>query len=145
MDEGVKRILSALRWIPAGILLAVGLMLFPRLPGGLLILSAYCFLPGRRPLMRLIPAVLLLAAGILLMPSPGAQLAEPIAAVELPEETAPIHASAPDYVLNTSSGKFHYPDCGSVSDMAEHNRQNFYGTREEAIEAGYEPCGRCKP
>ena len=50
-----------------------------------------------------------------------------------------------DYVLNTGSLKFHRPDCPSAADMKEHNKQYFYGTREEAIELGYTPCGVCKP
>ena len=49
------------------------------------------------------------------------------------------------YVVNTSSLKFHRPDCSSVKDMGESHRQMFYGTREEAIDAGYIPCGWCKP
>ncbi len=46
------------------------------------------------------------------------------------------------YVLNTNSKKFHEPDC---SGLPTKNRRDFYGTRDEAIDAGYEPCGRCKP
>ena len=49
------------------------------------------------------------------------------------------------YVLNKSSKKFHIPSCSSVSDMKAKNRVDFYGTREEAINMGYEPCGRCRP
>lgn len=50
-----------------------------------------------------------------------------------------------EYVLNTSSHKFHYPDCGSVSQMSDSNRQDYVGTREEIIAQGYEPCGNCHP
>ena len=50
-----------------------------------------------------------------------------------------------DYVLNTNSKKFHYPECSSVSQMKASNRADFHGTREEVIAKGYEPCGRCKP
>ena len=49
------------------------------------------------------------------------------------------------YVLNTSSGKFHYADCPSVADIKESNRETFTGSREELIARGYAPCGRCKP
>ncbi|WP_303203602.1 DNA/RNA non-specific endonuclease [Raoultibacter timonensis] len=49
------------------------------------------------------------------------------------------------YVLNTRSMKFHEPDCKSVADMAEHNKQEFTGARTELLEGGYEPCGRCDP
>lgn len=50
-----------------------------------------------------------------------------------------------DYVLNTNSHKFHYPDCPSVDQMKDSNKKYFTGTREEVIEMGYEPCGNCDP
>ena len=49
------------------------------------------------------------------------------------------------YILNTNSKKFHYPDCSSVDQMNESNKQEFFGTRDEAIAQGYDPCGRCNP
>ena len=61
------------------------------------------------------------------------------------EVTAAETTSAPNYILNTNTGKFHYPTCSSVNDMKEKNKQEFYGTRDEAIAAGYVPCKRCKP
>ena len=51
----------------------------------------------------------------------------------------------PTYILNTNTHKFHYPWCSSVSDMKEKNKREFFGTREEAIAEGYEPCKRCNP
>jgi len=51
----------------------------------------------------------------------------------------------PDYVLNTNTEKFHYPDCPSVDEMKPENRVDFHGTRDEAVNRGYAPCGRCKP
>ena len=50
-----------------------------------------------------------------------------------------------EYVLNTSSHKFHLPDCSSVASMSDANRQDFVGSREEVVAQGYEPCGRCHP
>lgn len=49
------------------------------------------------------------------------------------------------YVLNTSSRKFHLPDCSSVAEIAPSNREESTQSREELIGAGYDPCGRCKP
>ena len=49
------------------------------------------------------------------------------------------------FVVNTKSGKFHKPDCSSAADISDQNRLDFTGNREELIERGYEPCGRCKP
>ncbi len=54
-------------------------------------------------------------------------------------------ATMQDYVLNTSSMRFHRPNCPSVQDTAAHNRETFHGTRGELIELGYEPCGSCNP
>ena len=49
------------------------------------------------------------------------------------------------YILNTNSHRFHYPDCPSVSDMKEKNKQVVEETREQILKEGYEPCGVCKP
>ena len=63
-----------------------------------------------------------------------------------PEESQSSAAEeARDYVLNTSSHKFHLPSCSSVEAMSEKNRENYHGTREELLAQGYEPCGSCNP
>lgn len=49
------------------------------------------------------------------------------------------------YIGNRNSHRFHYPNCDSVNDMKEKNKVFFYGGRDEVIEAGYTPCGRCNP
>lgn len=49
------------------------------------------------------------------------------------------------YVLNRNTMKFHLPSCSSVADIHVENRIDFTGTREEVIEAGYDPCKRCNP
>ena len=49
------------------------------------------------------------------------------------------------YIANTNTKKFHYPDCSSVGQMKESNKWYFTGTRDELIELGYDPCGRCHP
>lgn len=46
------------------------------------------------------------------------------------------------YIGNVNSRVFHRPDCAGLP--AERN-QVLFGSREEAVEAGYTPCGRCKP
>ena len=50
-----------------------------------------------------------------------------------------------DYVLNTSSKRFHLPDCGSINTINSANRQNSTATRQELIDGGYSPCGSCDP
>lgn len=49
------------------------------------------------------------------------------------------------YILNSNTKKFHYPYCSSVDDIAEKNKQEFTGSREDAVNLGYEPCKRCNP
>ena len=49
------------------------------------------------------------------------------------------------YILNTNTNKFHYSTCSDVSRIKEENKSSFYGTRDEAIADGYEPCGHCNP
>ena len=64
----------------------------------------------------------------------------------LPSATpAPESTGGVTYILNTSSHKFHLPDCSGVSSMKEENKQTYTGSREELIGQGYEPCGQCKP
>ena len=50
-----------------------------------------------------------------------------------------------EYVLNTSSKKFHLPSCSGAASIGEANRQDFSGSREELMNRGYDPCGTCKP
>lgn len=49
------------------------------------------------------------------------------------------------YVVNIKTGRFHLPDCGSVSNMDEKNREEITGSREDLLSMGYTPCGQCKP
>ena len=49
------------------------------------------------------------------------------------------------YVLNTSTMKFHYPDCASVEKINPDNRVDTDYSRDDVISWGYSPCGRCKP
>ena len=49
------------------------------------------------------------------------------------------------YILNTSKKRIHKPDCSSVAQMAEKNKQGTNKTLEELIEEGYTSCGTCKP
>ena len=53
--------------------------------------------------------------------------------------------SVGEYVLNTKNKKFHLPSCSSVGQMKEENKEEYVGRRSGLIEAGYEPCGSCKP
>lgn len=76
---------------------------------------------------------------------------------ELPQVSSPAQTSANsggnsssqeqvgDYVLNTSSKKFHLPNCSGVESMNEANRQDYTGSRQDLIDQGYAPCGICKP
>ena len=58
--------------------------------------------------------------------------------------TAVVPVVTAAYIGNRNSMKFHYPECPSVADMAEHNKVTL-ASREDAIALGYKPCGSCKP
>ncbi len=63
---------------------------------------------------------------------------------ETPEASAEDAAEA-SYVPNTSTKKFHLPTCGSVSKMKESNKQTLTGARQDLVDRGYSPCGKCNP
>lgn len=50
---------------------------------------------------------------------------------------------AETFILNTNTKKFHRPDCSSVDDMKESNKETFKGTRAQLKKQGYAPCGNC--
>ena len=50
-----------------------------------------------------------------------------------------------DYILNTSTHKFHEVYCSKADNIKSGNRVEFTGTREELIQRGYEPCAVCNP
>lgn len=60
-------------------------------------------------------------------------------------ETTEEDASATTYVLNTSSKKFHKPDCAGAARIATQNRQETTASREDLLAQGYSPCGTCQP
>ena len=66
--------------------------------------------------------------------------AEPAEGVDLQEEDYD-----GTYVINKNSGKFHYPDCGSVDDMSEENKVYSNESRDKLMKEGYSPCGNCRP
>lgn len=61
------------------------------------------------------------------------------------EENRPREEVGTEYVLNTNTKKFHYPDCKSVKSIKQENFGTFTGARETLLDQGYSPCGNCKP
>lgn len=55
-----------------------------------------------------------------------------------------ITSLATTYVGSAKSDKFHYTDCRAAQRIKSSNLVYFY-SREEAINAGYVPCGICHP
>lgn len=60
---------------------------------------------------------------------------------------APIESTAPpaesgQYIGNLNTKKFHYPSCNSLPNP---ENQIILNSRQEAVDQGYDPCGRCKP
>lgn len=64
---------------------------------------------------------------------------------EAGESSEPSSGEEREYVLNTSSHKFHLPDCPAVDTMSEKNKEEYFGTREDLIAQGYKSCGSCNP
>lgn len=65
---------------------------------------------------------------------------------EEPEpEEEPSESAGATYILNTNTKKFHYPSCSSVDQMADKNKQEYTGNRDELISSGYDACKRCNP
>lgn len=62
-----------------------------------------------------------------------------------PEQGDDTQATGTDYVVNTNTGKFHYPSCPSVKKMKESNKMSYTGTRDDLVSQGYSPCGNCHP
>ena len=52
---------------------------------------------------------------------------------------------ARDYVLNTSSHKFHLPSCSSVEAMSEKNREDYHGTRRSFWPRATSPAAAATP
>lgn len=48
------------------------------------------------------------------------------------------------FIASSNSNKFHDPSCTAVSRIKDANKITF-NSRQEAIDAGYEPCGICNP
>lgn len=64
------------------------------------------------------------------------------------QEEAPAEQPAENtrtYVINTNTGKFHYPSCSSAKRISDANRSEYTGTRDDLIAQGYAPCERCNP
>lgn len=61
------------------------------------------------------------------------------------QDTQTVEWEDADYVLNRNTKKFHLPSCSSAADISVENAADFAGSREDLIDAGYEPCKRCNP
>lgn len=53
----------------------------------------------------------------------------------------------PTYILNTSSKKYHLPECAHTESIKAENRLSYYGFKEsfEALYPAYAPCSVCDP
>lgn len=59
--------------------------------------------------------------------------------------TTVIHSGDEEYVLNTSSKKFHLPTCKNAGTIKAENKEISNAPREYLIQWGYEACKSCKP
>lgn len=79
--------------------------------------------------------------------SENAQLRQTLAAIPVTTPQAPnaptkTFPSPEGYIGNTNSLKFHLPSCRNLPGTSN---QIFFSTRQDAIDAGFEPCGVCNP
>ena len=67
--------------------------------------------------------------------------------IEKQTEPEPIqdNPAVRQFVLNTSTNKFHDPDCFSVKKINQENRKDVMVNREDLISEGYLPCKNCNP
>lgn len=49
------------------------------------------------------------------------------------------------YVLNTNTHKIHMPNCSSVLDMKEKNKEIVHGDINTWLSKGYDKCKKCNP
>ncbi len=49
------------------------------------------------------------------------------------------------YVLNTGSKTFHHPWCAYTDKIDEENCDVVNAAKNEMVQNGYKPCGKCKP
>ena len=77
--------------------------------------------------------------------SGGKETAKQTEVSETPASEPSVSGGTVSYVVNTNTGRFHYPTCSSVKDIAPGNRMEWTGSRDELIGRGYTPCKRCNP
>lgn len=65
--------------------------------------------------------------------------------VDASPEGAEVSREETDYILNINTNVFHYPDCVSVKQIKEKNKQAYHGARDEVISMGYDACKKCNP
>ena len=70
---------------------------------------------------------------------------DPIPETQATEPVTEVQPVGTDYIINTNTGKFHYPSCSSVKQMNESNKKFYNGSSDGLVSQGYSPCGRCKP
>ena len=94
---------------------------------------------------RIATLIFLVISMILCVSCNGSNSSESDRIVVYTESMTPTEVVVIDYIINRNTGKFHYPDCPSVDQMAEHNKKEYTGDRDDLISQGYEPCKRCNP
>ncbi|MCD7771816.1 MAG: hypothetical protein LUH23_06990 [Oscillospiraceae bacterium] len=73
-----------------------------------------------------------------------AEVTEPVIYETTAEFSGSVETEA-DYILNTSTKKFHFPNCRYVNSIKDENKAEYTGSRDDLIAQGYSPCGTCNP
>lgn len=113
---------------------------------GRYILDFDCYYsPGEILMKRIVVLIFAVISMILCVSCNGSNSSEVDRIVVYAEPAATTEKVGIDYIINRNTGKFHYPDCSSVDQMAEHNKREYIGDRDDLVRQGYEPCKRCNP
>ncbi len=78
-------------------------------------------------------------------PTEPTETEPPVTDSPLPPATEAPTENGTDYILNTNSMKFHTVTCEWGLKTSEKNRQDYTGSRQDLLDAGFSPCGSCQP
>lgn len=101
---------------------------------GRYILDFDCYYsPGEMPMKRIVALISSVILMILCVSCNGSNSSEADRIVIYTESTTIAETVGINYIINRNTGKFHYPDCSSVDQMAEHNKMEYTGNRADLI------------
>ena len=76
---------------------------------------------------------------------PGVEIDYATGESRLADAVAGENEDTMEYVVNTSSGKFHLGTCSQAQSIKSENKESFNTTRSQMLAWNFEPAGCCKP